>query len=270
MLASRQRLRAAERGVRQRLERQGLAPESEWAPLFMRTRELIRVLEDRRNARRASDAADIALRGFDVSLKNHPPEVTVACRRGCSLCCYSWVGASAPEVFRIARYVRRQSDVDRAMQRIEQANQITLGRNEDQRLQRRTPCALLDGAICTVYPDRPLVCRGMASTSVTACERAFEDGVTAIPRPAGIAMLRAHHAHCLLAALRAHRLATHSYELNHALWTVLTVDRAEERWLAGDDVFTPVDRREVAPDWCAYLDHLIAGAIAPKAALTRL
>jgi hypothetical protein len=151
------------------------------------------------------------------------------------------------------------------MQRIEHANQMTLGRDEDDRMQLRMPCALLDGTICTVYPDRPLVCRGMASTSVTACERAFEDGVTTIPRPVVMMTLRGHHAHCLLAALRAHRLATHSYELNHAVWVALTADRAEERWLAGDDIFATVDHREVASDWCAYLDRLIAGALKPDA-----
>lgn len=267
MLASRQRRRAAERDVRQRLERRGLAPASDWALLFMRTRELIGVLRDQRNTRRASDAAGVALCGFDASLRNHPPDVAAACRRGCSLCCYNWTGASAPEVFRVARHIRRQKDVGRAMQRIKHANEMTLGRNEDERVQLRMPCALLDGTICTVYPDRPLVCRGMASASVTACEQAFEDGVTTIPVLTAMMTLRGHHAHCLLAALRAHRLPTHSYELNHAVWVALTIDRAEERWLAGDDIFATVDRREVAPDWCAYLDRLIAGALKPSATL---
>jgi hypothetical protein len=150
------------------------------------------------------------------------------------------------------------------MQRIDYANQMTRGRNEDERVQLRMPCGLLDTTNCTVYPDRPLVCRGMASTSVTACEQAFEDGVTTIPRPIVMMTLRGYHAHCLLAALRAHRLATHSYELNHAVWVALTTDRAEERWLAGDDIFAAVDCREVAPDWCGYLDRLIAGALEPN------
>jgi putative zinc- or iron-chelating protein len=261
MLASRQRLRAADRDLRQRLERRGIAPTREWAPLFMRTRELIQVLANRQSAQRASDAADLALRGFDVSARHHPPEVAVACRRGCSLCCYSWVGASAPEIFRVVRHVRQQKGFDRALQRIERAHLMTLGRNEDERLQVRMPCALLDDTLCTVYPGRPLVCRGMASTDVTACEGAFEDGITAIPRPVVLMTLRAHHAHCLLAALQAHRLPTHSYELNHAVWIALTVARAEERWLEGEDIFARVDHREVTLDWRAYLDRLVAGAL---------
>src|SRR5215469_7712396 len=111
MLASRQRRRAAERDERQRLERHGLAPAGDWALLFMRTRELIGMLENQGNTHRASDAAGVALHGFDISLRNHPPEFPVACRQGCSLCCYSWVGASAAEVLRIARHIRQRKDV---------------------------------------------------------------------------------------------------------------------------------------------------------------
>jgi hypothetical protein len=101
----------------------------------------------------------------------------------------------------------------------------------------------------------------MASVDVTACESAFADGVTAIPIPAALVTLRGHHAHCLSAALQAHGLPTHAYELNHAVWIALTTERAEERWLAGDDVFALVDRREVAARWRAYLDQLVAGAL---------
>jgi len=256
----RQQRRAAEREGRRYFERHGIPPTRDIVPLILQTRKLIGVLSNERNERRASDAAELAFKGLDTSIANHPTEVSLDCRKGCSFCCYSMVVASAPEVFRIAQIVRQRAGERLAatVQHIGQAHQATVGRDEDGRLQERRPCALLLDGICTVYPVRPLVCRAMASHTVAACESAFSDGVTNIPVPASMFLLKDAHAYCLLAALRACGLSINTYELNHAIWTVLNAEHAEERWLAGGDIFDGVDTRQ--PPEVGFLETLIAAA----------
>jgi hypothetical protein len=179
MSISRQQRRAAEREAREYLHKWGIPPTRDITPLFIRTRELIGVLSNVRNSKRATDAVEIALKGFDLSANSHPPEMPVACRKGCAFCCYGWVAASAPEVFRIAQFIKQgpPEEVERSMQRIERANRATIGRDENLRLKDRQPCAFLVESACTAYAERPLVCRGMASNAVAACESAFADGI---------------------------------------------------------------------------------------------
>jgi hypothetical protein len=147
------------------------------------------------------------------------------------------------------------------MQRIERANSATIERDENSRLKDRQPCALLEESACTAYADRPLVCRGMASNAAAACESAFTDGVTNIPTPAVLMLLKDAHAYCLTAALHAQGLSTSAYELNNALWVALTTEHAEERWLGGEEVFAGVDKREVAVGpQRQFLEMLVDGA----------
>lgn len=256
---NRQQRRAAEREGRKDFDRHGIPPTRDIVPLILQTRKLMNVLANSGNPRRASDAAELALKGFDTSNANHPPEMSVDCRKGCSFCCYDMVVASAPEVFRIAQLVRQQTPekIGLSLQSIEQAHRATVGCDKDDRLRNRRPCALLYEASCAVYSVRPLVCRGLASHAVAACESAFSDGVTNIPVPMVMMMLKDAHAFCLMAALRGRGLSTRTYELNHALWTALTEERAEERWLEGEDIFAKVEYQQMQQ--ADFLDALIAG-----------
>ncbi len=259
---TRQQRRAAERESLRYFERAGIPPTRDIVPLILQTKKLIGVLSNQGNPRRASDVAELALKGFEISATNHPPEKSLDCRAGCSFCCHLWVAATAPEVLLIARSILQQSPAarDLSRHRIEQAYHATAGKNEDERQMDPKPCALLDQSRCTVYSSRPLVCRAMVSHDVTACESAFRDGGASIPVPANMPLLRRAHRYCLTAALRRHGLSTKVHELNHAIWKALNVERVEERWLAGEDVFAGVDSRDEAGAQIEFLDTLIAGA----------
>jgi hypothetical protein len=263
MPESRQQRRAAERLARQTLQKSGLSPAGSSSPLIMHTRDLFRILNGRNNHHRASDAAEAALKSCDLSLRNHPPDQILACRKGCSFCCYDKVVAMAPEVFRLAGFVRRLNNPEQAnaLDRIEAAHLATRGLTAEQRLFARKPCAMLADDVCTGYQDRPLVCRSANSADVKACENAFHDGVTHIPTAALPMLLKDRHAYCLIAALQASGLPTRVYELNHALWIAATSDEAERRWLAGEDVFEGVDWDEAAPPQVTqFITHLVAEA----------
>src|SRR5262249_17286877 len=51
----------------------------------------------------AAELADAAIR---TAAEQHPPRPPLACRAGCAWCCHKLVGTAAPEVLRIARFVR--------------------------------------------------------------------------------------------------------------------------------------------------------------------
>lgn len=116
----------------------------------------------------------------------------IDCRAGCSFCCHTAVrvhildaiGAAAPVLSRPLDYSlpsRRREDLARVFQ----------------------PCPLLVEGRCSVYAQRPVICRGYHSKDVSACEQRFnlQDpkigvpaslelyGLTGMPQTATVAVL---------------------------------------------------------------------------------
>src|SRR5262249_24147509 len=82
----------------------------------------------------ASDAARRAVNLYDQSLKPTPPEAAVACSRGCAYCCHSYVTATAPEVFLVARAVRSvDADLTSTIARVRMTNAFTQGMGKIER-----------------------------------------------------------------------------------------------------------------------------------------
>jgi hypothetical protein len=106
----------------------------------------------------------------------------------------------------------------------------------------RDPCALLNGDVCGVYAKRPIACRSFNSLSVEACRIFYEGGPDNIPALEMPKVLRAAVQQAMFAALRNLGIADISYELNQAVVVALTTEKAESRWLAGEDVFATVSR----------------------------
>jgi len=191
---------------------------------------------------------------------NHLAGVRTACARGCSHCCNLWVEASAPEVFFT---VKRLETTGRAtvLKAVEAACAQTRGVSFEQRVTMLTPCPMLEGNICTVYAERPLVCRTAASTDAEACRRSLiqfsgED----IPVPLPWTSLRQNYRVALEGALYHAGLPHQSREWNESLRIALSDDTAEARWLAGVDVFTglPMPQGTVTsthPHWRALYAH---------------
>jgi hypothetical protein len=190
----------------------------------------------------------------------HIASVPTACVQGCSHCCNIWVEASAPEVF----FTVKQMDVSRrasAIKAVEAACRQTAGASFEARAAMLTPCPLLQDNACSVYADRPLVCRTAVSADAEICRRSLilfsgEDIPIALPWIA----LRNNYRVALEGALFHAGLAHESREWNESLRIALNDDHAESRWLAGIDVFAglpmPQDTATFThPHWRALYVH---------------
>jgi hypothetical protein len=190
----------------------------------------------------------------------HVSSIRIACASGCSHCCNLWVEASAPEVlFTVGQMdvLRRKS----VLQSVEAACSRTAGASFEERATILTPCPLLEGDMCTIYAERPLVCRTAASTDAELCRRSLihfsgED----IPVPLPWTSIRNNYRVALECALHRAGLPHQAREWNESLRLALTDETAEPRWLAGVDVFAglPMPRDTVTtthPHWRALYAH---------------
>lgn len=218
-----------------RLLRHGLPLGDDATPLLAETRRLLRLLR----AGAAADAAAEIHAGYDTALRRAPRE-PVACRKGCSHCCISYVAVTAPELFLIARSLKGPRRAGVAA-RVAGADAETHGRSIAERFSSPRLCPLLEDGACGVYPVRPSACRSLASFDAEVCARSFgtnsEEG---LPAPAAPMHLRSAYQASLRAALTLAGLPPVAYELNAGLNRVLQTPDAEARWLNGEDVFTGI------------------------------
>jgi Fe-S-cluster containining protein len=177
----------------------------------------------------------------------------LACHKGCATCCTLRVTATAPEILLIARYVRwasaalKRADVD-LEQRIADADRLTRGLSEEQRVALRRRCPFIANGVCVIYPVRPLACRGHASYDKRACVEAAAGRAGDIPFSAPHMTVRSLVQHAMQSALRDAGYAFGAYELNQAVSMALADDELQERWTAGDDVFADALATEVSLD----------------------
>lgn len=226
------------------------------------TRHLAIMLLDTAAGDRASRAAAFAADLMEASVAHHLKE-PVACARGCSHCCTTYVSTSLPEVFRLARAVRGKSG---ATQRINTAAARAKAMPQLQREVTRVICPILADHACSEYEARPLVCRAVLSTSLEACVRIFTQGSTeTFTAPQSLGALRSYMVVILRAALVIAGLPHRNYELTHALEIALADEQSEERWLAGEPIFAPVavDRLDVADSPLTKIVDGLAGAVRP-------
>jgi Fe-S-cluster containining protein len=169
-----------------------------------------------------------------------PP--TLACQEGCDWCCSLDVGTTVPEVIRIAVYLRQNCSEDELGHLRER-----LARREARHRERQTtrrgappqPCALLVNHRCSVYPVRPLTCRGSNSTNPKKCEQFLTQPRTVLPNYAPQHRLSAFVLDGMRAGVREAGLKGDLLELSAALRIALELPDAAERWLAGESVFAP-------------------------------
>lgn len=167
----------------------------------------------------------------DAAAAAPAPPVPIACRAGCSSCCYQHTAASGIELLAIVLWLRQHLAPDSLAALAAHAQELA-GRIEGtvghRRFRARVPCALLtpDGR-CGAYEVRPLLCRGHNSIDADECARSQH--VTsyygwAIPYSAAQAVL----------GDRAGR-----YELTLGLSLLLSDPSLIARWLSGEPVLSP-------------------------------
>ena len=190
--------------------------------------------------RSASPSSAVMAHILEVFDKTSPVSTKskVACKRGCSHCCYQRVTITAPEAFAIANRIRADRD---KVALVLQAHQQTKGFTEDQRRRARIPCPLLSDAACSIYEVRPTGCRGAMSVDVNACISAYvELKDNGIPMPLDHIKTMNVMRMILCAAMRLVSLPIIGFELIGAVAAALP-ENAEQRWRAGENIFAGVD-----------------------------
>jgi hypothetical protein len=206
-----------------------------------------------------AQAADSFHGNLAEQCADEPP---LACGRGCATCCTLRVGATAPEVFAVAHFLRAVQPrlLARGIDLVGQVRQVdacTRGLDESARVALRQRCPFIAQGVCVIYGVRPLACRGHASHDVRACVDAAAGRRDEVPYSEGHRLLRALVQNALQSALRQAGLAWGVYELNQALLLALEGEGAEAAWLGGADPLADAALREVpAEDMAAVFDQL--------------
>lgn len=201
------------------------------------TRHMALLLIDNPRKDRATQFAAFATQLLDRTMAS---SVTgpVACARGCSHCCTTFVSATIPEVLRLARAVRaNHGRAARARAVGEEARLIPQAERET----RRIVCPILEDHACAEYAARPVVCRYVLSKSLEACVRIFtQNSGEAMPYADGSIGIRSTVVVMMKVAMLLAGLPNQHVELSHALSIALSTADVEARWLAGEPLFDAV------------------------------
>jgi len=170
-----------------------------------------------------------------------PPRPALACREGCAGCCRKAVGTAVPEVERIVHYLRANSSgaqlaafQARALELVEKRRAL----KNDRWAASRLPCVFLEEERCSVYPVRPLTCRGFTSSDARACERSYRERPRVeIPVYEPQLRIATFVLDGMRAGLTESGLKGDLLELTAALHIALAIPDALDRWRVGEPVF---------------------------------
>jgi Fe-S-cluster containining protein len=176
-----------------------------------------------------------ALRALENSQQRHDDRIaaasdvgTLACRAGCTWCCYFTVDVRAAEVFRILDFVE-QSFTPEEKARVYgevRANSAALRTlSEGERVTRNVKCPFLNEGRCTVYKARPQSCRNYHATNVAGCRQSYEEPENLNIDPdfaPGVYQVGSAHVEAVSAAMRDAGYDVNAYELNCAFDAALS------------------------------------------------
>jgi Fe-S-cluster containining protein len=174
----------------------------------------------------------------------------IACKKGCSWCCYKQVGVSSLEVFLIAEHLKTKRikvSLEDINSRLTALDRLTNGLPSEARLAVQLPCAFLVDESCSIYEVRPLACRGSNSIDADLCRRHVEDmenvqkeeelegrpySIHAVPFNVMRALREG-----LTTGMKKWDLGQEKLELTAATRIALQEEDALEKWIAGKDIF---------------------------------
>jgi Fe-S-cluster containining protein len=176
-------------------------------------------------------------------------EETLACKKGCALCCYLTPEVKAHELIRIIDFVEAKCGAQRIEEIRHQAERnraVMEGLSHRECLSRNIRCPLLDGDDgCSCYPVRPSRCRVQHSTDVSACEAAYA-APSDLSLPGAfnrrLRILQSMAAEALDLAFAKSGFDAQSYYLSHALVEGLGNAAVRKRWRKGKAAFSKAAR----------------------------
>lgn len=189
--------------------------------------------------------------GFERAFASAPAaaRASVACRAGCGTCCHNDVAVQAHEVFIAAEHLQRTlppAELEAVIARAA-AHRAAYAAKRDLPAGKRpqTRCVLLRDGNCSIYEDRPEICRAYHSNNVDGCINNLAAGYEQVN--VKIEGLRGRMFAVMLgidAAVEEAGFDARAYDFGSALHEALTNSLCAIRW----------QRREAAfPDSC--LEH---------------
>ena len=169
--------------------------------------------------------------------------IRLACREGCSLCCWLRVDVFAHEVFLIAQYIHAHftaTETAELLSRLTSHSAKVLPLTPYEHATQNIPCPLLREGRCSVYSVRPQSCRRHHSQDFSACQFTYD-------HPADLEFPGAHDRDLFRTLTEAmqHGIDTYArlgfddtiYELGTALAEVLADPTRWEHWRGNERAF---------------------------------
>jgi Fe-S-cluster containining protein len=189
----------------------------------------------------AGQAAAVAEDAILAATMTDPPRNPSACQEGCAWCCHKVVGTTVPEVLRIVTHLQTTLSPEgfqAAQRRVTRTHEERKALQVNSRSQAGIPCSLLVDNRCSVYPVRPLTCRGFNSSDARQCELSLDPHNQAVvPAYAPQQRLATLVLDGVRSGLLESGLSGTLLELTAALHIALTRSDAFNQWRAGKPVF---------------------------------
>lgn len=172
----------------------------------------------------------------------------VACKKGCSYCCHYRVSITAVEAFAIAEHVASlpSDESSKFNRRIAENARRIAGMSRIEHLRTNIPCAFLEDGACSIYPMRPIACRGYHSLDVEVCRRSFEEPTLSDVSDVDPERQAVDSAYRIALARAQKNLGkdTLEYEMHGAVLEALTNRPSGRRWKRGKISFPSVKDRQ--------------------------
>jgi hypothetical protein len=169
----------------------------------------------------------------------------IECGPGCNACCYQNVEVSIPEAILVALQVADPNDSRRAI--ILQTADADADLDSAARARTGIPCPLLVDGQCSVYENRPLLCRATLSPCAKACYDVLEGKDVALQIYWGPQFFAIGDKDALRGICKDLDLQYDNVDLVQTVAAILRDPTTVTRWAAGEVVFNTALKEPTAP-----------------------